>query len=143
MTSSAELDPRALPVPLLEFCRERHLATLTTLRPDGTPHAVPVGFTLEEETGLVRVITSGSSRKARNVAENAGQPVLGRAAVCSVDGARWVTFEGPTRVSEDPDEVADAVRRYAERYRQPSENPQRVAVLVTVDRVLAGVRLRG
>lgn len=32
---------------LREFLTERHLAVLTTLRADGTPHSVPVGFTVE------------------------------------------------------------------------------------------------
>ena len=32
---------------VLDFLTERHLATLTTLRPDGTPHVVPVGFTYD------------------------------------------------------------------------------------------------
>jgi hypothetical protein len=35
--------------------------------------------------------------------------------------------------------VADAVRRYGERYRQPSTNPQRVVLEIAVDRVLGSV----
>jgi hypothetical protein len=31
-----------------------HAATLTTLRPDGTPHVTPVRFTFDAATGLVR-----------------------------------------------------------------------------------------
>ena len=31
----------------LDFLTERHLATLTTLRRDGSPHVVPVGFTYD------------------------------------------------------------------------------------------------
>ncbi|MFD0787578.1 pyridoxamine 5'-phosphate oxidase family protein, partial [Micromonospora azadirachtae] len=52
---------------VVAFCRERHLATFTTLRPDGTPHVVPVGVTLDPASGLARVITSAASRKARHV----------------------------------------------------------------------------
>ena len=32
------LDPHDLPESVLEFLTERHLATLTTLRQDGSPH---------------------------------------------------------------------------------------------------------
>jgi hypothetical protein len=39
-------------------------------------------------------------------------------------------------VCEDPAAVADAVERYARRYRQPRENPARVAIEITVDRIL-------
>ena len=125
------LDPRALPDDATAFLTERHLATLTTLRPDGTPHVVAVGFTWDAEAGLVRVITDGASRKARNVAE--GSP---RAVVAQVDGARWMSLEGVPVVSSDPDRVAEACRRYAQRYRQPRENPTRVVVEIAVDRVL-------
>jgi general stress protein 26 len=109
--------PHDLAPGVLEFLTERHLATLTTLRPDGSPHVVPVGVTYDAATGTARVITSGTSAKARHV--RTGQQ---RVAVCQVDGRRWV--------------VADAVARYAQRYRRPRENPARVVLEISVDRVL-------
>ncbi len=125
------LDPRALPAAELDFLTERHLATLTTLRPDGTPHVVAVGFTWDDQAGLVRVITNGTSRKVAHV--RAGSP---RAVVAQVDGRRWLSLEGVPTVSDAPERVAEAVRRYALRYRQPSLNPSRVVVEIRVDRVL-------
>jgi F420H(2)-dependent biliverdin reductase len=118
---------------LLAFLAERHLATLTTLRPDGTPHVVPVGVTYDAATCTARVITSGTSAKARHVRDGDGD---GRVAVCQVDGRRWVTLEGTAVVREDAESVADAVERYARRYRQPRENPARVAIEISVDRIL-------
>ena len=125
------LDPRALGPATREFLTERHLATLTTLRPDGTPHVVAVGFTWDAEAGLVRVITNGGSRKAAHV--RAGSP---RAVVAQVDGRRWLSLEGVPTVSADPGRVAEAVRRYAQRYREPRVNPHRVVIEIAVDRVL-------
>ena len=116
---------------LVEFFTERHLATLTTLRPDGTPHVVPIGVTYDAATRIARVITSGTSAKARHIRE--GQA---RVAVCQVDGRRWATLEGAAVVRDDADAVADAVERYARRYRQPRENPSRVVIEISVDRVL-------
>jgi F420H(2)-dependent biliverdin reductase len=124
-------DPRALPADVEAFLQERHLATLTTLRPDGTPHVVAVGFTWDPEQALVRVITNGTSRKVTHV--RAGSA---RAVVAQVDRARWLSLEGVPVVSDDPERVAEAVRRYALRYRQPAENPRRVVVEIAVDRVL-------
>ena len=124
------LSVAALPAAALEFMAARHLATFTTLRPDGTPHVVPVGFTWDDEAKLARVITGRDTRKARNVAAGS------RAALCQVEGWRWITLEGPARIVEDPASVADAVQRYAVRYRAPRENPQRVVLEVSVDRVL-------
>ena len=127
------LDPSALPDTALEFLAERHLATMTTLRPDGSPPVVPVGFTFYASAALVRVITSRPSRKALNVA--AGSRVV----VAQVDGRRWLALEGDGRVLVDPAEVAEGERRYAERYRVPRPNPERVVVAYVVDRVLGSV----
>jgi PPOX class probable F420-dependent enzyme len=122
------LDPAALPPEASTFLAERHLATLTTLRADGSPHVVAVGFTWDD--GLVRVITNRGSRKVTHVR---GQR---RAVVAQVDGRRWMSLEGYGEVSDDPDRVAEAVRRYALRYRQPAVNPERVVIEIVVDRVL-------
>jgi len=122
----AELAPETL-----VFLTERHLATLTTLRPDGTPHVVPVGMTYDAASRTARGITSGTSAKARHV--RAGRS---RVAVCQVDGRRWVTLEGTAVVRDDPAAVADAEQRYARRYRTPRENPARVVLEISVDRVL-------
>ncbi|GHE10572.1 pyridoxamine 5'-phosphate oxidase family protein [Klenkia taihuensis] len=121
---------------LRTFFTERHLATLTTLRADGSPHVVPVGVTLDPGTATARVITSGTSVKARHVRDADG---TARVAVCSVDGRRWVTLEGTATLRDDPASVADAVARYALRYRQPRENPARVVLEIAVDRVLGNL----
>ncbi|WP_018686617.1 pyridoxamine 5'-phosphate oxidase family protein [Actinokineospora enzanensis] len=117
-----------------EFWRERHLCTLTTLRPNGSPHVTPVGATYDPEAGVVRVITSRGSAKARNALAG------GRAAVCQVDGRRWSTLEGPATVLDTPARVHDAERRYAARYREPRPNPERVVIEITVDRCLGTIR---
>ena len=39
-------------------------------------------------------------------------------------------------VTDDPARVAQAVDRYANRYRQPGERVDRVVIEITVDRVL-------
>ncbi|MEV0535112.1 TIGR03618 family F420-dependent PPOX class oxidoreductase [Kitasatospora sp. NPDC050463] len=127
-------DPRELDEAFLTFWRERHISTLTTRRPDGSPHVVPVGVTYQPETGTARVISSRTSRKVRNVLAAGAEGM--RVAVCQVDGARWSTLEGLAVVRDEPDAVADAVRRYTERYREPRVNPDRVVVEIAVDRVL-------
>jgi PPOX class probable F420-dependent enzyme len=129
-------DPHAPGPGLLEFLTERHLATLTTLRADGSPHVVPVGVTYDAATRTARVITSGTSAKARHVREGHVRDRRARVAVCQVDGRRWLTLEGSAVVRDDADSVADAVARYAVRYRQPRENPARVVLEISVDRIL-------
>lgn len=126
------LDPANLPDEVSSFLAERHLGTLTTLRPDGSPHVVAIAFTWDADAGLVRVISFAGSRKARNLVAAPGS----RAAVCQVDGGRWLTLEGPAELTDDPVRVTEAVRRYAERYRPPKERTDRVALEIRVDRVL-------
>jgi PPOX class probable F420-dependent enzyme len=124
-------DWTAWPPALLDFWTERHLCTLTTLSPDGRPHVVPVGVALDPEERCAWVITSGSSRKARNLT---GSPWL---AACQVDGKSWSTIEGRGAVLADPASVRRAEERYAVRYRTPRENPARVAIRIEVERVLS------
>jgi PPOX class probable F420-dependent enzyme len=122
-----------IPPALLEFWTERHLCTLATLRADGRPHVVPVGVALDLEQRCAWVITSGPSRKARHVTGD------GRVAACQVDGGRWSTIEGTAEVLDDEDSVAEAVRRYAGRYRHPRENPDRVAIRISITSVIGNV----
>jgi len=111
------------------FLTERHLATLTTLRQDGSPQVTPVGVTYDPETRLARVITWATSVKARNVATNPHQ----RVAVCQVDGGRWLTLYGTASVSADPEAVAEGVLRYSQRYREPKKRDDRVVIEIEVD----------
>ncbi|MHA5054589.1 pyridoxamine 5'-phosphate oxidase family protein [Streptomyces sp. SD15] len=123
------VDPRDPDPSYLSFWRERHLCTLTTLRPDGSPHVVPVGVTYDPEAGLARVITNKSSAKVGHVLAAAASERGERVAVCQVDGRRWATLEGRATVSVEPTRIAEAERRYAERYgRVPSPNPSRVVI---------------
>ncbi|MCA0156750.1 TIGR03618 family F420-dependent PPOX class oxidoreductase [Tsukamurella sp. M9C] len=119
------------------FVTDRHLATLSTLRADGTPHTVAIAFTYDPATGVARVITSGDSQKARNAGRG------GYAALTQVDGARWLTLEGPARVLTDVESVRDAEARYSVRYKPPRENPKRVVIEIDVTRVLGSSTLRG
>lgn len=127
-------DWNAFPPSLRDFWTERHLCTLTTVRPDGRPHTVPVGVALDQEGQCAWVITSGTSHKARRIA--AGPPSGVPVSACQVDGRRWSTLEGRARVLTEPDAVRRAEDCYSERYRTPRPNPRRVAVRIEVDRFL-------
>ncbi|MFD0052835.1 PPOX class F420-dependent oxidoreductase [Streptomyces sp. NPDC005047] len=118
------------------FWRERRVCFLSTPRADGSPHLVPVGVTYDHTTRTARVITGRGTAKARNVLR-AGSAVV---AVGQVDGRRWSTLEGVATVREDAGSVRDAEVRYAARYKQPRENPERVVIEIEVRRFLGTVR---
>jgi len=124
----------------LAFVTERHLATLTTVRPDGTPHVVPVGFTWDADGGRARITTRVTSVKARLIDAGGGAHVALRSALCQVEGRRWLTLEGSITVSRDPAQIAEAVARYADRYRVLAAQPERVVLHLVVERVLGTVR---
>ena len=133
-TRGSGFDPQALPDAVLAFLTVRHLSTLSTLHADGSPHVVPVGFTFDVTSTTARVITSGGSVKARNAAREGA-----RAALCQVDGGRWLTLSGPIRVLTDAESVAHAERVYAQRYRTPKVNPARVVLLMNVQKIMGRV----
>ncbi|EGX58569.1 hypothetical protein SZN_17067 [Streptomyces zinciresistens K42] len=128
-------DPGAPDAPYLAFWQEKHLCTLTTPRPDGTPHVVPVGVTYDPGAGLARVIANRHSAKVGHV--RARGEAGARVAVCQVDGRRWATLEGVARVSGDPERVREAELRYAARYgRTPAANPDRVVIEIALTRAM-------
>jgi F420H(2)-dependent biliverdin reductase len=123
-------DITALSPEVLAFLSERHLATLTTLRADGSPHVVPVGFSYDPTDRLVRIITAAGSVKARNAARG------GRAAVSQVDGPRWLTLEGTVSLATSAAEVQAGESAYASRYQQPRERSDRVVIHIQVDKIM-------
>ncbi len=134
------MDPRNPTSAYLSFWRERHLCTLTTTRPDGSPHVVPVCVTYDPEAGVARVLANKASAKVAHVLAGAGAGSEGpgaRVAVCQVDGRRWATLEGRARVRTEPAEIAEGERRYEERYGKPPRvNPNRALIEITLTRAM-------
>jgi len=128
------LDPAQLDDDVMTFLRERHLATLTTLRSDGSPHVVAVGFSYDADARIARVITGAASQKAVNAGRM--EAARQRAVVCQVDGGRWLALEGPVRLVTDPEAVRPGVDGYAQRYQEPKERDDRAVIEIDVDRIL-------
>lgn len=131
----AEIEFPGIPPGVRAFAQERHLATIATLRADGTPHLTPVGFTLAADgtdgDDVVRVITFAAATRVRNLRHDP------RAAVSWVDGGRWATLEGPAVLRTDAESCALAEALYARKYRPPKSRPDRVVIEIAVTRVLA------
>ena len=118
----------------MKFVTERHLASLTIVTRTGRPHVTPVGFTWDQEANLIRVITWAGSTKVK-LLERSPEPL--RAAVCQVDGGRWITFEGNAIVSDNHERCQAGTSRYAERYSPPKDRGEdRRVIEISIDRVL-------
>ena len=126
------LDPLNPTKAVSAFLTERHLASLTLIRSDGSPHVSAVGFTWDFEAQLVRVITWADSMKSRILVESPGT----RAVVCQIDGGRWLSLEGTGSVTADPDRCLEGTQRYAQRYRVPKERSDRTVIEISVDKIL-------
>jgi len=126
----------ALPPALATFWSERHLCVLSTLGRAGQPHAVAVGAILDPDEECAWIITRRGSQKVVNLQRDP------RLSVTQVDGARWSSLVGTGEICEDEASIARACDRYASRYRTPSPNPERVAIRITVDRILGSAQLQ-
>ena len=122
--------PDRLTAEELEFLAERHLATLTTLRENGTPHVVAMAFGYDEGSGRVLMITRSGSVKVRNI------DATGYAVVSQLDGPRWLSLEGPARILREPGEIAQAVAAFERRYRPASRRDDRVGIEIDVTRII-------
>lgn len=132
----------AVPAKIWDFYQSYLINTLTTIRPDGRPHVVPVGLMLDPEQGCAWIITRTGSRKVKNIEAASATPEGARVAVCQVEGPKWATVEGTARVVTDEASVARAIELYTQRYRRPAENDHtRVAIRIEVDRIVHGPML--
>ena len=118
----------------LQFVKDYHLATLSTMGTDGAIHVVAVGFSYRD--GIARVITGGGTQKTVNIEADE------RATLSQYDGARWLTLQGRGRIERDAESVALGVELYTERYRTPRENPTRVVIVIEIDKVLGSRGMR-
>lgn len=115
------------------FLAENHLCTFTTVRPDGSPHVAPVRFTWDREARKVRIMSTRTRKKTRNVFASPS----GRVAVCQSDGPRWITLEGVATVHDDPVRVKEGTLLYTRRYYSvPPSPPELVVIEIEVDRVM-------
>lgn len=126
------LDPRHLSDGVLAFLDERHLADAHHPPPRRAPTWWRWGSLYDPEAALVRIITFAPEPQGP---EPRGRP-RSRAAACQVDGGRWLTLEAPAAVRPTSRPcVAEGVRRYAQRYREPGSGPT-VVIEIAVHRVL-------
>jgi hypothetical protein len=131
--AGVSFDPAELNESMLEFLTAKHLATLTTLRPDGTPHVVPVGFTYVASERRIRIVTRSHSRKARNA--SAGSTGL----VCQFDGGRWLTLQGQCELHTDEASTIRCGELYEARYGHPPRRPGWASLEIIVDRCFGRV----
>jgi PPOX class probable F420-dependent enzyme len=114
-----------------ERLTEAHDYWVSTVGPDGAPHAMPVwGVWI---TDRLVFSTGGRSRKARNLA---AEP---RCVVTTARTDEPVVVEGTARRLTDPDELAVAIAAYVAKYGSEPPDPDENPVFVVDAAVVFGL----
>lgn len=118
-----------IPDELDGFWLPPRIATLGTVRADGSPHLVPVKCL--RDIDRFWVLTRPETVKVRNLRAS------GRASLAEHTDTVWATVEGRAHITQDPVEFERARAAYEVRFGRPDTWATCVLVL-EVDRVLHG-----
>jgi PPOX class probable F420-dependent enzyme len=123
-------------MPKLKDSQKRFLAdnpfvgTVTTLRPDGSPHSTIVWVDVED--GKVSFNTASGRAKPRHLEHDPRASLL---VVDPNDAYRWVSVSGPVEITEEgADEQIDKLsKKYIGQDEYPWRNPQEQRLKVTIE----------
>jgi PPOX class probable F420-dependent enzyme len=126
------------------FLREERTATMCSMHPDGSIHAVAMWYGFLD--GVLTVETKAKSQKVQNLRRDPRLTVLVEAGD-SYDQLRGVELVGRGRVIEDPDRIWELGVSVWERYIGPYDESQRdglaamlnkrVLVTIDIDRIVS------
>ena len=92
-----------------QFLLEDHVAVISTLNKDGSPHITTIWYLLQED-GTIIMSTPGRTQKVKNLRRDP------RIAVCVGDEARSVSLYGTVTISEDQNVIRQDLEQLAARY---------------------------
>ena len=114
-----------------ERLRRSHNYYVVTVRPDATPHAMPVwGIWVD---GRFVFSTGAQSRKARNLAANTS------CVVCTEESAEAVIVEGTASTLTDARRLAAIAPFYARKYKSYTLDPKMGPIFEVVPDVVFGM----
>ena len=114
------------------FLKEGHLATVATVRPDGSPHLTPVWVDSDGERVVFN--TAEGRAKPRYIRRNA---VVGVQVVDTNDPYRWISVTGPAEIVEDGarEHINELSHRYTGHDFSFSDGEKRLIVRIEPERV--------
>lgn len=112
----------------------KNLATVATIRRDGSPHLTPVWIDWDGEDVLFN--TAEGRAKPRHIRRN---PVVGVEVIDRQDPYRWVSVTGPAEIVEEGavEHIHELSRRYTGRDFNLVPDQKRLIVRVKPERVTA------
>jgi PPOX class probable F420-dependent enzyme len=117
-----------------ELFKEKNLATIATIRRDGSPQLTPVWIDWDGKDVLFN--TAEGRVKPRNIRRN---PIVGVQVVDKDDPYRWVSVTGPAEIIEAgaDEHIHELSRRYRGQDYDLDPNQKRLIVRVKPERVTA------
>lgn len=114
-----------------ERLRESHNYYVMTVRPDATPHTMPVwGIWVD---GRFYFSTGAQSRKARNLAGNAS------CVVCTDNAAEAVIVEGTASTLDDAGRIGVLAPHYARKYKSFTLDPKMGPIFEVAPKAVFGL----
>jgi PPOX class probable F420-dependent enzyme len=117
-----------------DLFKGKNLATVATIRRDGSPHLTPVWIDWDGQDVLFN--TAEGRAKPRHIRRN---PVVGVEVIDGHDPYRWVSVTGPAEIVEEGavEHIQELSRRYTGRDFNLRADQKRLIVRVKPDRVTA------
>ena len=119
-----------LPDSIEDFLSTRAFGALNSIDETNNIHTAVVGFHFNMIDNKIRIISQKNSKKVKNIKQN------DHVSLSQIRENKWLSFIGTAKIKYDEESIKQATDAYTLRYEQPSENPDRVAIEISVKKIL-------
>ena len=119
-----------LPDSIDDFLSTRAFGALNSIDETNNIHTAVVGFHFNMIDNKIRIISQKNSKKVKNIKQN------DHVSLSQIRENKWLSFIGTATIKYDEESIKQAMDAYTLRYEKPSENPNRVAIEISVKKIL-------
>ncbi len=119
-----------LPKSIEEFLSTRAFGSLNSIDKTNNLHTAVVGFHFDKNKKIIRIISQKKSIKVKNIIQN------NNVSLSQIRDNKWLSFIGTAIIKYDQESIKLATDAYTLRYEKPSENPDRIAIEISVKKIL-------
>ena len=119
-----------LPKSIEEFLSTRAFGSLNSIDETNNLHTAVVGFHFDKNKKIIRIISQKKSIKVKNIIQN------NNVSLSQIRDNKWLSFIGTATIKYDQESIKLATDAYTLRYEKPSENPDRIAIEISVKKIL-------
>lgn len=119
-----------LPDSIEDFLSTRAFGALNSIDETNNIHTAVVGFHFNMADTKIRIISQKNSKKVKNIKQN------DHVSLSQIRENKWLSFIGTATIKYDEESIKHATDAYTLRYEKPSENPDRVAIEISVKKIL-------